>query len=152
MKCRKCYLKLEKSNKRWGWICTECIKKYRREWGKKRRLAGFSTGGKPSSEWRKNYNREYNLRPGVKEKKSAWVKKYSEKYSKDPKNKLKIIARWAVNNAIKGGKLFKESCSLCGNSKSEAHHPNYLEPLFIIWLCRECHSKEHHKKEQEGLR
>ncbi len=146
MKCRKCYLKLEKSDKKWGWICTDCIKKYRREWGRKRRLAGLPSGGKASREWWKKYNKEYNARPEVKEKKSEWAKEYS----KNPENKLKIIARWAVNNAIKSGKIFKEACSLCGKSKSEAHHPNYLKPLFIIWLCKECHSNEHHKA--EGLR
>lgn len=31
-------------------------------------------------------------------------------------------------------------CQMCGlNKKLERHHPDYLLPLLIVWLCKPCH-------------
>ncbi len=38
---------------------------------------------------------------------------------------------------------YKRPCSRCGNLKAEKHHPDYDKPLEIIWLCFECHQREH---------
>lgn len=52
-----------------------------------------------------------------------------------------------------------ESCEHCGDKdvKLVRHHPNYLEPHFIIWVCKTCHSIIHakelrnkHRKYQRG--
>ena len=35
-------------------------------------------------------------------------------------------------------------CELCGvKCKPEAHHPDYTEPLRVIWLCSPCHKQLH---------
>lgn len=33
-------------------------------------------------------------------------------------------------------------CEGCGreNIRIEKHHPSYLEPLFVVWLCKPCHA------------
>lgn len=50
-----------------------------------------------------------------------------------------------VSNAIKKGILVRpENCSQCfQNVFCEAHHPDYDEPLNVIWLCRTCHKSNH---------
>ena len=55
----------------------------------------------------------------------------------------KIKARQAVCLALKAGKLVRHPCQGCGSQKSEAHHPNYAQPLEVQWLCRPCHAAEH---------
>ena len=61
------------------------------------------------------------------------------------KNRNKRRAKDAVKQAIKGGLLIKpNSCSHCKlELRVEAHHPDYSEPLEVIWLCITCHNLEH---------
>ena len=62
-----------------------------------------------------------------------WRKNNSEAYK----------AHWIVANAIRYGKLKKESCVICENPRTHAHHDNYSEPLKIKWLCSKCHRAHH---------
>lgn len=149
MKCIKCNNEFEPTknniNKK-HYVCNECRKIYDKEWRKKRRKLGFNPGGTKDPVWMKNYLEEYNKRPEVKKR----IEKYKEDYKNDPYNKLKLIARWMVRGEIRKGKIIRKSCEKCGNEKSEAHHPNYNEPLNIIWLCRKHHNDEH-KNLRKGL-
>lgn len=56
------------------------------------------------------------------------------------------LASVLVTCAKKAGKLKVEPCWLCGNPKSEAHHPNYERYDEIQWLCRKCHRGVHRKE------
>ncbi len=63
------------------------------------------------------------------------------------KNKLKTIARRAINNLIQSGKLIRPNCcSRCEIACSpHAHHPDYSNPFAIEWVCRKCHDKIHYQ-------
>lgn len=51
-----------------------------------------------------------------------------------------VRARELSYNARRRGVLRKQPCSSCGSTdRVEAHHPDYDEPLHIIWLCHNCH-------------
>lgn len=54
---------------------------------------------------------------------------------------LKKKARAVVFVNIRNGKLKRLPCVVCGNLKSEAHHPDHSKPLDVVWLC-----KKHHKE------
>lgn len=58
--------------------------------------------------------------------------------------RLKISARGIVYLALKAGILVRKPCVICGNPKSEAHHPNHRFPLKVVWLCRRDHEKVEH--------
>lgn len=62
----------------------------------------------------------------------------------------RIAARVAVYQAIRSGKLIRQSCSVCGVFPADAHHENYSKPLDVIWLCDSCHKQHHKKKSQPG--
>lgn len=49
-------------------------------------------------------------------------------------------AQMRVYAAIRNGSLKKEPC-FCGETKSEAHHPDYREHLKIVWLCKKHHAQ-----------
>lgn len=65
-----------------------------------------------------------------------------------------IIGRWkaenperraaqvAVGNAIRSGRLTPLPCWICGE-KAEAHHPDYSQPLDVVWLCPLHHKRAH---------
>ncbi len=89
---------------------------------------------------------------------------YYNKYDRDRaklfhrKQSMKIIhEKWKVkfpekrkahiifNNAIRDNKIKKLPCWECGNVEVEGHHPDYDQPLQVVWLCTK-HHKEIHRK------
>lgn len=64
------------------------------------------------------------------------------------KNKsVEAKARALANRAIDLGFLVRPTdCPRCGNrAKIHAHHVDYSRPLDVLWLCVECHGKEHRR-------
>jgi hypothetical protein len=62
-------------------------------------------------------------------------------------NKEKFRAKAIVRYYLLNGTIKKPAkCSMCNIShcRLHAHHPNYLLPLNVIWVCPKCH-KEIHK-------
>jgi hypothetical protein len=58
----------------------------------------------------------------------------------------KLAAYNATQRAIRNGKLIRQPCMICGNPRSQAHHPNYAQKLAVEWLC-ETHHKNLHRFE-----
>jgi len=72
-----------------------------------------------------------------------------KEYAKESYDPLKGSARRKVYYALKKGRLIKpDLCQDCGHKKKlNAHHHDYTKPLDVIWLCRDCHGKQHRKYE-----
>lgn len=86
----------------------------------------------------KQYETEHPERRAAKDKRM--LKLYPEKAK----------ARWAVNAAIREGKLEKpRRCGECDELTEKrhlhAHHADYSKPLNVSWLCRPCHGLQHRK-------
>lgn len=62
------------------------------------------------------------------------------------KNPASYLAHLTTQNALRLGVIERQPCAVCGREKAEAHHPNYAEPLNIVWLCRAHHMKIHKEK------
>jgi len=60
-------------------------------------------------------------------------------------NPEKYAAQTAVGNAIRDGKLKRQTCCQCG-AKAHAHHEDYSKPLNVIWLCPAHHAEVHKRK------
>lgn len=55
-------------------------------------------------------------------------------------------AHKAVFSAVKRGTLIRPSfCQLCliGSRRIQGHHPDYSNPLDVVWLCQTCHQGIH---------
>lgn len=61
-------------------------------------------------------------------------------------NKHKHTAKRLVSYLIKIGKLKREPCEVCGETRSFGHHPDYDKPAEVVWLCQKHHSKVHRKQ------
>lgn len=69
------------------------------------------------------------------------------------KRRIMELVDSKTNNAIRLGNLDRgQECLLCGKQQDEnsdkrrfieAHHPDYRQPFFIIWLCYNCHQQHH---------
>lgn len=85
---------------------------------------------------------------------------YEREREKDPKRKAqkqeyqrrrrakspgKNTARGKVRRALINGTLIKKPCEMCGDEKSQAHHPDYRKYLNVRWLCRKHHMEVENK-------
>lgn len=96
------------------------------------------------------------------EKISAMNRKYREKYPEVAKKNVERYydrhperekANRIVRKAVQTGKLKKPpGCERCGELREprelDGHHPDYNDPLWIIWVDRQCHVDVH--KEERG--
>jgi hypothetical protein len=68
-------------------------------------------------------------------------RKISERYAN--KNRIKRLAKDKVHNALRAGRLTRLKCEVCGELKTEGHHPDYNQPLKVRWLCKKHHMEAH---------
>lgn len=54
-------------------------------------------------------------------------------------DRRKLQCRSDTKHAVRDGKLVKLPCK-CGETKVQAHHEDYDEPLNVEWMCQKCHS------------
>lgn len=52
-------------------------------------------------------------------------------------------AHMAVQYALRSGRLERLPCWVCGDEGAEAHHPDYSQPLDVVWLCPLHHRRAH---------
>lgn len=76
-----------------------------------------------------------------------WVEKNRERSNEIKKawaarNYKKRQAQWAVNNAIRDGRMERGVCEVCGDN-AQAHHHDYERPLDVQWLCSAHHGERH---------
>ncbi len=55
----------------------------------------------------------------------------------------KTRARNSLKNAVRLGKIKKQPCEICGETKVDAHHEDYSKQFAVKWLCRKHHSELH---------
>jgi ribosomal protein S27AE len=84
------------------------------------------------------YEHERNHDPERRHKKQEYQKTHRLRFPE------KYRARQAVTNAIRDGKLERQPCHFCGNSKSQAHHLDYNQPFDLEWACFKCHREQYH--------
>jgi len=85
---------------------------------------------------KKIYDTERRSRPEVKARSHANL-------ADRAKNNPKITAvRASTRYQVRKGVILKQPCFVCGD-QAEAHHPDYDQPLSIVWLCRKHHQAVH---------
>lgn len=75
--------------------------------------------------------------------KNLKAKWYRQTIIKTPEQRRKANSRSQAKVYQRRGKLIQQPCRDCGSLKSEKHHPDYSQPLLVVWLCRPCHLKLH---------
>jgi hypothetical protein len=100
-----------------------------------------------------------NSKPERMEKIRIYWRGHIKKNPRDKKKMLESVRKWSsknpekvkahqlVHKALKAKILKRLPCRVCKEKKTDGHHPDYLKPLEVIWLCR-LHHKEQHRKER----
>ena len=88
--------------------------------------------------------REYDRRRGSLPHRSAarLAVIRGQRLDRDPRR----LARDAVANALRDGRLSRLPCAVCGSLRSEAHHEDYSKPFDVVWLCKLHHEIAHHPR------
>ena len=84
---------------------------------------------------------QFNASKSRKTQCRACYSEYMRNYFKNEGHKQKRYARTIANKYVAKGIIIKELCQ-CGN-ESELHHPNYLNPTDVSFLCKKCHAELH---------
>lgn len=65
----------------------------------------------------------------------------------------KISARRRIYYHKKVGNIIPGVCYRCGtDEKIEAHHSDYNNPLYVVWLCNACHRELHQREWEQSNR
>ena len=98
---------------------------------------------------RKDYQKEYASRPGVKLR----LAENRHRHHGKPSSKIKNSARHKVGSAMEKGLLVRQPCERCGTVDNiHAHHEDYSKPLDVNWLCRQHHHERHVEINEEKRR
>lgn len=49
-----------------------------------------------------------------------------------------------IADGLRHGKIQRQPCQFCGDTKSQAHHHDYSKPLDVVWCCFKCHREKMH--------
>lgn len=117
----------------------------------------------------REYNKNYRKTKKFKEKEKEYLAKYhkTEKYriavalreqtkkykdfrikgakNQREKNTTKVMARVKLQQYIRLNNIKRPPCQLCGEIKTESHHPDYNKPFKVYCLCKHCHRIAHSK-------
>lgn len=82
-------------------------------------------------------------------RKHAEIREVATAYQRKRRRELpgRVRAYRAVARAVRAGDLLPERCAKCGRRRTEAHHPDYRRPLFVVWLCRRHHVEAHYRED-----
>ena len=142
-RCRTCGRRFNPTQnqvKKSDFECLKCARKRAKEYRAKRKREGNPViSGRMSAEWHKEYSKKYYSNPVNRKRRN----RITRERNKAGLNALKVMARTIAHHAIERGELVRGKCSVCGGSKTEAHHRDYTKPLMIEWLCKKCHMAEH---------
>lgn len=97
---------------------------------------------------RQAYHKDrYNLSKADEERRAAT---YGRIALWQERNKEKVAAHRAFNNAVSAGKIKRQPCVRCGTVDDvHGHHEDYSKPLDVMWLCREHHGERHREINEE---
>ena len=65
-------------------------------------------------------------------------------------DRQKTKAREIARSCVRRGLIEREPCEVCGDH-AQIHHPDYSQPLLIVWLCSSHHREVHRILENRDL-
>jgi len=76
-------------------------------------------------------------------KAAAYMREWRKTHPMSAEQRRKDNCRSYAKVYLQRGKLTREPCCLCDGDGAEMHHPDYSQPLNVVWLCRDHHLALH---------
>lgn len=74
---------------------------------------------------------------------AAYMREWRATHSLNEAHRKRQNARSYAKVYRRRGKLVQQPCRVCGDRRTEMHHPDHELPLVVVWLCRRCHLAWH---------
>ena len=74
--------------------------------------------------------------------------KSQERSRQNPELKVRYRARAIAFRMTANGNLKQQPCAFCQEEQTQRHHPDYTQPLLIVWLCGKCHKELHTRQKK----
>lgn len=142
--CNSCGAQFQtaSNDRKYSARCRPCHRQFEAEKRARRKARGQRTGGGAvPREYHQEYQRAYSSRPDVKLARAERARARA----RNPLERHKHKARWLARRAIASGRLVRQPCEICGETRVDAHHDDYGKPLDVRWLCRPHHVAHHAK-------
>ncbi|MCF2514440.1 hypothetical protein LVY65_05085 [Sphingomonas sp. G124] len=66
-------------------------------------------------------------------------------------NPKAVWAHVALKSALRRGLIERQPCAVCGTTRHvDGHHPDYDQPMAVVWLCRAHHVAVHRQRGRDG--
>ena len=78
--------------------------------------------------------------------KARYMREWRKCHKLSVEQRRRANARSYLHTYVKRGKVLKQPCAVCGKP-AQAHHPDYSQPLLVVWLCPAHHHELHQKSE-----
>lgn len=137
-KCRRMLAETQFPPSALGYCCLACFREINRAYRKNNTERVRRFARERIRRWRETHT-------PIKRVESATTKAKAKErarklYKEHPQ---RVLARLAVQRAVKSGRLVRQPCEKCGAEKTQAHHDDYSKPLDVRWLCARDHVREH---------
>lgn len=77
------------------------------------------------------------------EHRNAYQREWRAGKSLPETQRIRGITRSYTNVLIRRGHLVRQPCQACGAERVQAHHPDYRDPRWVLWLCPTHHRELH---------
>lgn len=81
-------------------------------------------------------------RDNHKAKHAAYMREWRKTHRLTAEQRRKDNCRSYAGIYLRNGKLTREPCFVC-DAPAQMHHPDYSQPLLVVWLCRAHHLMWH---------
>jgi hypothetical protein len=82
--------------------------------------------------------------------KARYMREWRRTHPLTPEQRFKDNARSYAGVYKRRGLLVPQPCA-CGSTDVQMHHPDYSQPLLVIWMCRSCHLALHHDEQETAM-
>ena len=72
-------------------------------------------------------------------KRAVYMREWRKKHPLTDEQKRRDNCRSYAGVYLRRRALTREPCFVCDGADVEMHHPDYAEPLNVVWLCRKHH-------------
>lgn len=80
---------------------------------------------------------------------AAYIREWRKTHPLEGEALKKARTRAHSRMCVVRGMIEQKPCEVCGEEKSERHHPDYSQPKLIVFLCRPCHLELHRREKSQ---
>ena len=75
--------------------------------------------------------------------KALYMRQWRKSHPLSAEQRHRLLSRTYAGVYKRRGKIVVQPCGFCGEREAQMHHPDYSQPLKVMWFCGACHLSLH---------